>query len=310
MGTLFTRLFFLVCTIICFIPPHTIHAGEKKTIAFAQDNMSYSWKRAQINDLEKKFSQHPEIDFIYSDGEGVATKQILNIENFIDQQVDLVIVSPVDYILTSYVIEKLYEAGIPVVYAIRRAVNENFTSYIHPEDYDIAEQAAQFIVRKLPAAKIMMLEGVPRANTVKKRRDGFLNEINRHENAEVIAIKVGDYTRTGAMRAMDDILEQNLEFNAIYAHSDEMLIGVRTALKANNINPSRFITVGIDYTPDARQAILTGEQTASLTYPISSKEIVTTCINILNGVEVQRHQVVPSVLITKDNAANIETIFD
>lgn len=298
--------------IICLIAgfSSTVLAQEKKVIAFAQDNLAYTWKRAQIKDLEQRFSKLPDISFIFSDGADQAARQVLNIEDHIYQKVDLLIVSPVDYQAVSIAVDQAHTAGIPVIYAIRRAASENHVSYIHPDDRAIAAQAARFIAASLPDARILMVQGVVTSNTVKNRREGFLEEIKKYDHASVVSIKNGFYTQAGGIAAIDEALSEHLNFNAIYVHSDQMMVGVRLALKKQGIDPGTLLTIGFDYTPEARAAIRSGEQTASMTYPTATEEIVDTSVKVLHHQTVPKEITVPSILITKNNVDSIPSVFE
>lgn len=306
-----TNLIPLVCLCSLLFVADPGFAKDKMVVAFAQDNMAYVWKKAQISAIDERFSHLPDFDFIFSDAGGQADRQVQNIEDHVRQGIDLLIVSPVDYQSVSVAIEHAHETGIPVIYAVRRAASDHFVSYIHPDDRAIAAQAADFVARSLPeVARVLMVQGVVTSNTVKNRREGFLESIDKHPHASVVAIKDGFYTQVGGIAAIDEALKEKLDFNAIYVHSDQMMSGVRVALKANGIDLRSLLTISFDYTPEVREAIRTGEQTASMTYPIAADEIVDTCVKVLKGQTVPEEIVVPSQLISLRNVDSVPTVFE
>jgi ribose transport system substrate-binding protein len=88
-----------------------------------------------------------------------------------------------------------------------------------------------------------------------------------------------------------------------------MAAGARLALKAAEIHPGSIPIVGIDYIPEARDAILSGEQTASFTYPTCGAKGAEIAVRILRGETVPRLIEVPSIQVTRENAEHIEPVF-
>ncbi len=108
---------------------------------------------------------------------------------------------------------------------------------------------------------------------------------------------------------MQDALEKGVRFDAIYAQSDSMASGARLALKQAGINPATVPIIGIDYIPEAREAIRSGEQFASFTYPTCGREGAEAAMRILSGETLPRKIEVDSQMITVENVDQVETIF-
>ena len=104
-------------------------------------------------------------------------------------------------------------------------------------------------------------------------------------------------------------MKQGIKFDAIYAHNDAMAAGARFALKQNDINPASIPTVGIDFLPETRKAIIKGEQLASFTYPTCGKAGVKAALALLKGKKVNRYISVPSKLVTKKNVKATKTVY-
>ncbi|MCK5516127.1 MAG: substrate-binding domain-containing protein, partial [Desulfobulbaceae bacterium] len=138
---------------------------------------------------------------------------------------------------------------------------------------------------------------------------GFMDEINRHEGLEVVAMKTANYLRTDAIRVTDKLLRQGITFDAIFAQSDSMAVGALLVLKKAGIDPESIVIVGIDYISDSRQAIRKGEQAGSFRYPTCGKEGAIYAMKILRGEQVPKSLIVPSILITRENVEAIEPVF-
>lgn len=282
---------------------------QAKEVFFSVDNTAYIWKKIQVTQLQDAFSTRKGINFTYASGEGDIAKQVKDIEGAIEKGVDLLIISPVDAQVIASVVEKAYDSGIKIIFAIRSANTQKFHTYIHPDDKIIAQNAAKYILQTRKNPKIIMIQGRVGANTVTNRKEGFLQVIENAPDAQMAAIKVGNYKPDEALAVMDEIISQGVEFNAVYTHNDAMQEGVRIALEANNIDYNDVTLVGIDYISQAQEAIKQGKMDATFTYPTSVDVIVESAIALLEGKTVKKDIVVPSVLITKDNVDAIAPLF-
>lgn len=287
------------------------HAQDKSfVIGFPQDNMANDWRKAQVMAVKAVLDQHPNVKFIYSDANGDTAKNVQDIEDMADQNIDLMIISPRDAKLMSPAITAVHAKGIPVVLLTRRIEGNGYTTFISADDAKIAASAARFMAEKMgEKGNILILQGVPTATTAMARTMGFIQEIERHPAITVSAIRPANYLRGEAIKMVEQALEQGLKFDAIYAQSDSMAVGARMALNAAGIDPKSKLIVGIDYIPEAREAIRDGTQAATFTYPTAGKEGAEIALKILAGETVARSIEVPSEIVTKDNVETIDTVF-
>jgi ribose transport system substrate-binding protein len=284
--------------------------GRVFTVGFAQDNMANDWRAAQVRAVADALAAHPNIRFIHTDAKGSVAKNVLDVEDLIDRGVDLLMASPRDPAAMSPVLSKAYQDGIPVVLLTRRMIGDDYTAFVSPDDAAIAAQAAEQVAKALKGkGKVLVLQGVPTASTAIKRTEGFLSAIKAHAGIDIVAVKPANYLRANAIKVIQAMLEKGEKFDAIYAQSDSMASGARVALEAAGIDPVSVPIVGIDYIPEARDAIRAGTQAASFTYPTCGKEAAALAVRILNGERVPRQVEVPSVMVIRDNVDAVETIF-
>lgn len=293
-------------------------AEEPRVVAFAQDTLANDWRLAQARDLERALSAHPGVRFILSNAEGSTAMQVQHVEDFTDQGVDVLVVSPRDAALMTPAISRAHDRGIPVVLITRRILGEAYTSFVGPDDEAIGAEAARFIPDQLGGTgRVLVLQGVPTASTAVDRTNGFDREIARFPGIEIVGVLPANYLRGDALREMDRFLTRagaggvpgDPGFDAIYAQSDSMAAGARIALVQAGYDPSRIITAGIDYIQEAREAIRSGTQTASFIYPTSAEEAAQVVLEILAGRNPPREVRVPSALVTADNVEVTEPIF-
>lgn len=279
-------------------------------VGFAQDTLANDWRMTQVNDLKGELLKHPDIKLIVTDAGGKSSKQIRDIEDLANQNVDVLITSPRDGAASTPAISRIYKNGTPVVLITRSITTDDYTSLITPNDYQIGSRSAKFIASKLSGkGNVLILRGVPTASTAISRTEGFLDTIKKYPNIKVSAIKNGNYLRSDAIRATEEAINEGISFDAIYAQSDSMATGARLALIKSGISPKNKIITGIDYINEARQAIRSGNQTASFIYPTCAKETADIVIKILHGKKVPKKINVETRIITQDNVDRIKPIF-
>lgn len=306
------QLFNLVVTLIIFLGTFGAPsaAEEKLLVGFAQDDMSNDWRAAQVREAEAVFAKHDNIEFVFTDAGGDVAQNILDIENLADQGIDLLMVSPRNPKAMTPVISALYDQGIAVVLLTRSVSNDKFTTFISPDDAAIASQAADLVATATNGnGKVLILQGVPTATTAIKRTRGFVKRLDEYPGLEIADILPANYKRSDAIKAVQAALDSGLEFDAIYAQSDSMAVGARLALKQAGILPNSIPIVGIDYIPAARDAIRSGDQYASFTYPTCGDVGAEMAVRILSGESVARETVVESQLVTKETVEAVDTIF-
>ncbi|MES9829917.1 MAG: substrate-binding domain-containing protein [Candidatus Thiodiazotropha sp.] len=278
-------------------------------IGFAQDTLGNDWRLAQVMEVKKELDKHPNVRFIYTDGQGDTALQVMHIEEMVNLGIDLLITSPREKAALSEVIAKVYQWGIPVILLDRGIDGDTYTTFIHPDNKPIAKAAAEYLVKALDGeGEILMLEGVSGATPTIHRTQGFLSIVNRHRKLKVTS-RVANYLRADAILAVEQLLMQGRRFDAIYAQSDSMAVGARMALRHHGIDPKSISIVGIDYIREAQQAIRHGEQAISFTYPTGGTEGAHAAMMILNGKHVPKEIILDSIKVSKENVDIISPIF-
>ena len=283
--------------------------AEQYVIGFPEDNMSNDWRAAQMNEIQNELKEMPNVRFLMADAAGSIAQNIFDIETMVDQGVQLLFLGPRNPKSVELLLSKIRKKGIYVILLTRRINTEDYDVFISPDDFQIAHDAASFLIKNMPVTgKVLMLEGVPSTTTAIQRKKGFLKGLKNNPDIQVIS-KVANYSRTEAISIMGELIEEGIKFDAIYAHNDAMAAGARLALKQAGIAPGQIPIVSIDYLPETRKAIINGEQLASFTYPTCGKLGVKAALELLKGKSVPRNIAVASKMVTKANAHLVETVY-
>ena len=290
-------------------------ALEKTLVAFSQDDMTNDWRYQQVMDLKAHLADRPDIDFIYRDAGGSTAVQMQQIKQLVSQGIDILVVSPRESRGVSLVVKEAYEAGIKVILQGRKINYDTYTTFIAPDNNEIARQAATFFneqwrqkaANPMPhGGTLLMLSGVAGNSVTQARTQAFIEHLDtRYQVVE----KRADFIRSKALIATDQWLRQGKRFDAIYAQSDSMAIGARLALKKHGIDPASVLIVGIDYIQAAKQALLTDAQDVSFTYPTGGQEGAEVIKRLIDQKPVPKQVTIDHQKVTSDNANQVEPIF-
>jgi len=300
------RNLFLLFVLTIFL---NASSQEIKTIAFAQDDLSNDFRKAQMLEVQDTIAKYPNLRFVHSNAKGQTSLMIRQIEKFIAQKVDLIIVGTNDEEAVVPVIDKAYKLGIAIIILDRGINGENYTAFLHSDNIHIGSIGAEYIVKRLKGkGRVLLLEGLQKADVTKLRSKGFLDVVAQYPDIEVLKM-VGNYLRKDTIVAMEKFIAEGKQVDAIFSESDSMLSGVRSAQIRNGINPASVITVGCDYTSEAQKAIGKGMQSASVLFPLGGVQSVETALKIFANEQVPKDIIIPVKLVTDENHKKVKPIF-
>lgn len=232
-------------------------------------------------------------------------KQIKDIEYFINDKVDILIVSPYESEPLTPVIKKAYDAGIPVVLFDRHIDTDSYTAFVGGDNEGVGKQLAAYATKCLPkGGRILEITGDMQTYPAQQRHKGLLENLN-DGNIEVLASVdsywKGDYTA----QIMDSLLQVYQNIDMIVAHSDWMAseANIRTdsLMPGNNI---KFVGVdGFGAENLGIYAVENGTIDATVIYPTGGDVIIKTAVDILLGRKVAREILLQSNLVSTPHEA-------
>ena len=280
-----------------------------RVIAFAQDTLSNDFRLAQVHEVRDAVAKEPSLRFVYSDAQGQTALLIRQIEQFITQKVDVLVLGTNDEKAVVPVVSKAMKAGIPVIVLDRGIQGHDYSTFIHSDNIQIGRIGAEFIAKQLKGrGQVLLFEGLQTADVTHLRSNGFMEVMARNPNIKVIK-RTGNYLRKDALIEMDKLLTQGIRVEAIFAESDSMLSGARLALEKHHIDPHALITLGCDYTREAHDAIRDGKQTGSVLFPLGGTKAVEVAKKLLAKEAVPQHVEIAVKLVTRENLNQVKPIF-
>ena len=287
-----------------------VSCGKKKestafTIGFSQCNSAEPWREAMNKELMAEASKYPDIDVIISDGQQDNSKQVADVENFIVQEVDLLIISPNEAQPLTRVVEKAYKSGIPVIVLDRKVLTDKYTTFIGADNIKIGKAAGEFAAKLLGGkGKILEIWGLKGSTPALERDKGFKEGIAGFSEIEIIYEQDGAWLRRKGREIMENALQRYDKIDLVYAHNDPMAIGAYLAAKNANRTENTYF-IGIDGLPGSEggvQAVLNKELSATFIYPTGGKEAIEVAKDILSGKKVKKNIMLSTETIDNSNA--------
>lgn len=226
------------------------------------------------------------LDIVIADAQDDTSKQINDIEDLIQQDIDILLVNPTDDEAVVAGIEAANDAGIPVITVDRSANGGEVVTHIASDNVAGGEMAGVFISETLgdEGGKMVELEGIPGVLATTERGEGFHNIIDGIDSIEVVAKQTANFDRTEGLSVMENILQNHQDIVAVFAHNDEMALGAIEALEAQGMLDD-VVVVGFDATEDARAAVEEGRMQATVAQQpkLISEKAVEAAIEVVAG---------------------------
>ena len=232
--------------------------------------------------------------------------QTEQINSFVDEGVDLLIVAP-GQVTISPAIDRAYEKGIPVIIFDRRTRSDKYTAYIGADNKEIGSSMAEYLAGALTSGgRILELSGLYSSSPAIERQQGFDSVVATRPGLEIVAQAHADWTEQGAYRVMDSLLSQpHPQFDCLFAHNDRMAMGARRAAAKHGLDLNSIQFCGIDAMPQkggGMQLVADGTLFASFIYPTRGDEVIQLAMNILTKKKYNRENQLSSALVSHDNA--------
>ena len=280
---------------------------EGKTVGFAQTDSMSAWRTTETDDI-KKFVEEAGGEFIVKDAGGDIATQESDIRDLVAAGVDFLVVAPLEDNGLQGALQEAMDNEIPVILVDRAIAGEAGTHYTTAIMSDFVwegEQCAKALMEALPdGGNVVIINGGYDSSTSTDRQDGFVNALDAAKYP-IVGEQDGEWLMDKAQSVMENIIQaqggENID--AVFCVTDDMVQGAMNAIEAAGLEPGKdILTMGIDGTRAAFEAIESGRQLASCTCtPYFGGIVVETIAKIINGEEIPANITNQDTLYTKDN---------
>ncbi|QXG43431.1 sugar ABC transporter substrate-binding protein [Pseudomonas viridiflava] len=277
------------------------------SIARVDDNFM-TYVRNGLDDAARQ--ENVQIQF--EDAQGDVVRQLNQVQGFLNQKVDAVIVLPVDTSATASMTRAAVAAKIPLVYVNRHPDERKLPTgvvTVASNDIEAGQLQMRYLAEKLGGkGTLAIIMGDLAQNATHDRTEGVKQILKDYPNIKVVEQQSAEWQRSKGMDLTSNWLLAGSRFDAIIANNDEMAIGAAMALQQAGKAKGEVAIVGIDGLPDGLAAIKRGMLVASVFQDPNAQaaSAMQSAIKMIKGEPVTADVWVPFQLITPENLATFE----
>ena len=262
------------------------NTGDVITVGFSQVGAESDWRTANSESMKSTFSTENGYNLIFDDAQQKQENQIAAIRNFIQQEVDYIVLAPVTESGWDTVLQEAKDAEIPVI-IVDRMVNVSddslYTAWVGSNFKLEGQKACEWLkayaeAKGMSEVNIVDIQGTIGASAQIGRTEA-LNEAVKANGWNLLAQQTGEFTQAKGQEVMESMLKQYDNINVVYCENDNEAFGAIEAIKAAGK------TVG----PDGDILVMSFDTTKQgITDTLSGDIIVNTECNPLHGPRVEQ----------------------
>ncbi|MGW7257382.1 substrate-binding domain-containing protein [Streptomyces sp. NPDC054834] len=289
-------------------------SGKKVfVVGYSQSNNAEPY-RAQLNaQLEYFVKKYPDLKLLpITDAHQDSATQVSQVQNFIQQKVDVLILSPNEPAPLTAAVQQACTAHIPVIVLDRTVNTDCYTSFIGGDNYKIGKLAGQAAVQALPhGGNVAELQGTLSAQPQIDRDKGFRDAIAGH-HITITHHQEAKWLKANATAITQRWLAQDKKIDLVYGENDDMALGaVLAARGAGRADGIKFVGIdGLAIPTGGIRAVQLGQMYTTFIYPTGAQQAAEAAEAIAHGKTVAKHQTLQTTRISKDNAAAVYKQYD
>ena len=233
------------------------------------------------------------------------SKQAEDVHYFMDEGVDLLIISANEAAPMTPIVEEAYQKGIPVILVDRKILSDKYTAYIGADNYEIGRSVGNYIASSLKGkGNIVELTGLSGSTPAMERHQGFMAAISKFPDIKLIDKADAAWESGPAEVEMDSMLCRHPKIDAVYAHNDRIAPGAYRAAKKVG-REKEMLFVGIDALPgkgNGLELVLDSVLNATFIYPTNGDKVMQLAMNILEKKPYPRETVMNTAVVDHTNA--------
>jgi ABC-type sugar transport system substrate-binding protein/AraC-like DNA-binding protein/nitrogen-specific signal transduction histidine kinase/ActR/RegA family two-component response regulator len=285
--------------------------NDKISIGFSQSVSNDNWRISMNHAMEVEAALHPEVKLTIYNANRQAKKQIQDIEKFIANKVNVIIISPFESDSIVPAMEKAKANGIPVIIVDRKANTSNYTAYLGADNTEVGRLAGKHIVSiSNGTANVIEIFGDLKTSPGFERSMGFSQIVKQFPKIKVFSIDSDDFghPKPNFIKLLDSL--PNVDY--VYAFNDDIAYNAYKIAKAKGVeNKIKFIGVdGLNGPYGGIQLVQDGILESTILYPTGGSEAIKLALRIANKEIVPKNNKLNTILIDALNADIMSNQFD
>lgn len=273
---------------------------EKEIVIAVSQCSEDVWRERLNRELEAASRSYAPVELRFASADDDSERQTAQIRAFVEDGVDLLIISPNQSVEIIPAIEAAGKAGIPVILFDRKVDSDKYTAFIGADNAEIGRLMGNYVAEMLGGkGRVVEIQGLEGSSPASERHDGFTEALSAYPDIELVGSGYGDWLSDGGRKVMSSFLAEGLVFDAVFAQNDRMAKGAREVMP----DPSGVLFFGIDALPGSGlQDVLDGNLAASYIYPTRGDLVMDLAMDILAGRPFARENLLESALVDSHNA--------
>lgn len=302
-------LYILLVTLLsCLLPACTAddyNAEQERFLIGISQCSDDNWRRKMNEELQREAAINHCVELEIRSANDNDQTQIDDIDYFIRQKVDLIIVAPNTTKAISPAIKRALDSHIPIILVDRSIDSEDPTAYIGANNFEIGEMVGEYVASRLEhKGKVFEVTGLKESSPAKERHRGFVQALSDESGIELSKVVHCDWTYPSARRMAESLAPEMLEADLVFAHNDPMALGIQSVL--DSIQPGNdVLIVGVDALPGPNmgaQWVKDKKLDASFIYPTRGDLVMETALKILRKEPYSKNIILPTALVDASNA--------
>ena len=279
--------------------------GKKTYIIGVSQCSEDSWRKKLNGELRDATYLHDNVKLRVVSADDDDKKQTGQINAFMDEGVDLLIVSPNQMNTVTPAIDRAYDCGIPVVLFDRKTDSGKYTAFVGADNEKIGRTIGEYIATRLGGkGTVVEIRGLEGSSPAIERHNGFVAAISKHPGIQLLASESGNWLQQSGDSVAARMFANGIVPDYVFGQNDRMAHGAWQAARRLGLE-KRMLFVGIDALPGKGggiELVRDGVLDASYIYPTRGDIVMQQALNILEGRPYGRDYYMKAALVTKDNA--------
>lgn len=263
------------------------------------------WRNRMNDEIKREALFYPNLKIEIKTVKDNSKEQIEDIEEFISEGVDLLIVSPNEAKAITPVVEKAYKGGIPVVLVDRKIASDKYTAFVGGDNYLMGEQVGTYIANRLNGkGRIVELTGLKGSTPALERHKGMNDVLKNFPSIEIIATADAAWLKANAENKFDSILSIYKDIDLVFAQNDPMAAGAYKAARKKG-REKEMLFVGVDALAGEKlgvELVTDSILDATFIYPTGGDKAIQVAMDILEKKKYERENLLSSALVNAGNA--------
>ena len=263
------------------------------------------WRNKLNDELRMGTYSYDGTELLFASADDDDQKQIEQIDQFVNEGIDLLIVSPNQEATISPAIDRAYDKGIPVIVFDRKTNSKKFTAFIGADNAGLGREMGEYVASRLGGkGRVVEIRGLKGSSPAIERHKGFEEALSKYPGIQLVASLQGDWTEKSGKKAMEQLLREGDvgKIDFVFGQNDRMAVGAYKAMNETKLQGTLFC--GIDALPTpggGMECVRDGILDASYIYPTHGDEVMHLAMNILEGKPYEKDNPLKAALVTKAN---------